>query len=238
MREIFIDTETTGLNHQNGDRIIEFGAVETVNRKVTNNNLHFYFNPGVEVTEGAFKIHGISNDFLKDKPRFEEKVQDIISYVKESRVIIHNAKFDTAFINLELSLLKEKNYQNIEYYCEIFDSLVMARKIHPGQKNSLDALCARYGVNNKHRKFHGALLDAELLAEVYLMMTGGQTNLFSDSDNFIDSMKVKKLNFLKKESNTKLLNLYNKNYSDHDDYLDFLDKKSDNKTLWRILSEK
>ena len=182
MRQIFLDTETTGLNCKDGHRIIEFGAVEVINRRVTGKNAHFYFRPDCDVSVEAFNVHGLSNEFLNDKPLFKDKVSEIISFIKGSQVIIHNAPFDLSFLDNELFLLKnDSTFIKFSNYCNIIDSLTVARKKHPGKKNSLDALCVRYGVNNKRRVLHGALLDAELLAEVYLMMTIRQDKLLFTS---------------------------------------------------------
>ncbi|WP_150467361.1 DNA polymerase III subunit epsilon [Francisella sp. SYW-9] len=177
-RQVFIDTETTGFDYKIGNRIIEFGAVEVIDRRITGNTLHFYCNPNYEVEAGALTIHGLTNDFLSDKPLFEEKAGEMIEFLKDAEVIIHNAAFDVPFINWELGLLKDNKYGTLEnHVAKIIDSLDIARKKHPLQKNNLDALCKRYQIRNDHRTFHGALLDSELLADVYLAMTGGQTNL-------------------------------------------------------------
>ncbi|QIV95965.1 DNA polymerase-3 subunit epsilon [Allofrancisella inopinata] len=177
-RQIFIDTETTGFDFKIGNRIVEFGAVEVIDRKITGNTLHFYCNPNFEVEAGALVIHGLTNEFLADKPTFDEKVDDMIEFLKDAEIIIHNAAFDVPFINWELNLLKNNKYGKLEdHVANIVDSLEVARKKHPLQKNNLDALCKRYAIRNDHRTFHGALLDSELLADVYLAMTGGQTKL-------------------------------------------------------------
>jgi len=182
MRQIVLDTETTGLEPSQGHRIIEIGCVELVNRQLTGNHYHQYINPDREVEEGAIEVHGISNEFLADKPRFEDIVEDFIEFIKGAELIIHNAPFDVGFINHEFNL-QSRNYPNVDSICSILDTLAMARKKHPGQKNSLDALCKRYEVDNAHRELHGALLDAEILADVYLRMTGGQaTLLLGDMD--------------------------------------------------------
>ena len=175
-RQLFLDTETTGFSHKYGHRVIELGVVEMIDRKVTGRHLHYYFKPDIQVDEGAFRVHGISNEQLKDAPVFEEKIEEIMSFLEGAEVIIHNAPFDIGFLNAELMRLSTKNvWGQLENICEIVDSLLLARKKHPGQKNALDALCKRYMVSNEHRKLHGALLDSQLLAEVYLLMTGGQT---------------------------------------------------------------
>ena len=178
LRQVFIDTETTGFDYKIGNRIIEFGAVEVIDRRITGNTLHFYCNPNCKVEAGALAIHGLTNEFLTDKPLFEDKVDEMINFLKDAEVIIHNAAFDVPFINWELSLLKNNKHGTLEQnVAKIIDSLELARKKHPLQKNNLDALCKRYQIRNDHRTFHGALLDSELLADVYLAMTGGQTNL-------------------------------------------------------------
>jgi len=176
MRQIVLDTETTGLDLKQGNRIIEIGCVEIINRRITDNHYHQYIQPDRESEEGAFEVHGISTEFLADKPRFADIVEDFIAYVNGAELIIHNAPFDVGFIDHELSML-DPVWGKLSDHCSITDSLVMARKKHPGQKNNLDALCKRYDVNNAKRELHGALLDAELLADVYLHMTGGQEAL-------------------------------------------------------------
>lgn len=180
MRHIVLDTETTGLEPSHGHRIIEIGCVEIINRRITENTYHQYIQPDREIDEGAYEVHGISNEFLADKPRFKDIVGDFMSFVNGAELVIHNAPFDVGFLNHELAML-EPIWGKVSDHCGITDSLVMARKKHPGQKNNLDALCKRYEVNNSKRELHGALLDAELLAEVYLRMTGGQESLLLGS---------------------------------------------------------
>jgi len=182
MRQIVLDTETTGLEPSKGHRIIEIGCVEIVNRRITENTYHQFIQPDREIDEGAFEVHGISTEFLADKPKFEDVVEDFMAYVNGAELVIHNAPFDVGFINHELAML-DPIWGEVSDHCQITDTLVMARKKHPGQKNNLDALCKRYFVNNAKRELHGALLDAELLAEVYLHMTGGQENLFQSSQS-------------------------------------------------------
>lgn len=176
MRQIVLDTETTGLEPREGHRIIEIGCVELINRRLTGNNYHQYLQPDREIDEGALAVHGISNAFLADKPRMGDVVDAFIDYVRDAELIIHNAPFDVGFINHELTLL-ERDWGRIEDYCRVTDSLVMARERYPGQRNSLDALCKRLDVDNSAREYHGALLDARILADVYLAMTGGQSSL-------------------------------------------------------------
>lgn len=177
MRQIILDTETTGFNPLTGDRIIEIGAVELIKRRLTGNNYHQYIQPERSVPADAIAVHGITDAFLKDQPKFKEVVNSFMEYVKGSELIIHNAPFDVGFINAELALLPNNPWGKIENHCTITDSLKLARRAFPGQRASLDALCKRLGVDNSNRAFHGALLDSEILADVYLLMTGGQTNL-------------------------------------------------------------
>lgn len=177
MRQILLDTETTGFDPKTGDRIIEIGAVELVKRKLTHNNYHQYIQPERDVPQDAIDVHGITNEFLKDKPVFAQVVDDFMNFVTGAELIIHNAPFDVGFINHELSMLPDNKWGIIEAHCQITDSLKMARKAYPGQRNSLDALCKRFDIDNSNRTLHGALLDSEILADVYLAMTGGQTDL-------------------------------------------------------------
>ena len=182
MRQIVLDTETTGLEPKQGHRIIEIGCVEIVNRKLTENTYHQYIQPDREIDEGAFEVHGISTEFLADKPRFGDIAEDFMQFINGAELVIHNAPFDIGFLDHELAML-DPVWGKVSDHCQITDSLVMARKKHPGQKNNLDILCKRYEVNNARRELHGALLDAELLAEVYLRMTGGQETLALGSTN-------------------------------------------------------
>lgn len=186
MRQIILDTETTGFEPHNGDRIIEIGAVEMVKRRLTDNNYHQYVFPERSVPQEAIEVHGITDEFLKDKPLFARIVDDFMEYVKGAELIIHNAPFDVGFINHELSLLADNKWGKIEDHCVITDSLKMARKTYPGQRNSLDALCKRLGIDNSNRTLHGALLDSEILADVYITMTGGQTALLLNADENSD----------------------------------------------------
>ena len=195
-RQIVLDTETTGLEPSQGHRIIEIGCVEMINRRLTGNNYHQYLQPDREIDEGAQAVHGISNEFLADKPRFPDVVKDFIEYLDGAELIIHNAPFDVGFINHEFQLAGDE-FGKVATYCTVIDTLVMARKMRPGKKNNLDVLCKEYDVNNKHRELHGALLDSELLAEVYLRMTGGQSALSLESEEVSGSAEggavIKKL---------------------------------------------
>jgi len=175
MRSIVLDTETTGLNAALGDRIIELGCIEILNRRVTGNHFHRYLNPERKSEEGALKVHGITSEFLQDKPKFRDIAAEFLDYIRDAELVIHNADFDVEFLNRELDLL---GLPKIGEHCgRVVDTLRIARDLHPGKKNSLDALCERYQVDNGHRTLHGALLDASLLAEVYLAMTRGQDSL-------------------------------------------------------------
>lgn len=176
MRQIVLDTETTGLETSQGHRIIEIGCVELFNRRLTGRHYHQYINPEREIDAGAQAVHGISNAMLADKPVFARIADDFLNFVGDAELVIHNAAFDIGFINYELNILRP-GFGSIAERCHVVDTLLMARAKHPGQKNNLDALCKRYGVDNSQRELHGALLDAEILADVYLLMTGGQTAL-------------------------------------------------------------
>ncbi len=176
MRKIILDTETTGLDPAQGHRIIEIGCVEMIGRKLTGRHYHQYINPEREIDAGAIAVHGITNEFLADKPVFAQIMEEFLAFVSGAELVIHNAPFDTGFINAEVTRVRNTAFA-IKEICAITDTLVMARERHPGQKNNLDALCKRYDVDNGHRELHGALLDAEILADVYLAMTGGQVSL-------------------------------------------------------------
>ena len=180
MRQIVLDTETTGLEPSLGHRIIEIGCVEMNNRRATGKTFQYYLNPQREVDPGAQEIHGLSNEFLEDKPFFADIASEFLVFVRGAELIIHNAPFDIGFLNKELELAAQE--QRVEDICKVLDTLVMARSIHPGQRNSLDALCKRYQIDNSNREMHGALLDARILADVYLSMTGGQAALSLDSE--------------------------------------------------------
>lgn len=181
MRQVVVDTETTGLDASQGHRIIEIACVELVNRRKTNRHYHQYLNPDRDIDDGAFEVHGISNADLQDKPSFGDIAPVFLDFIRDAELIIHNAPFDVEFLNSELQLLGPE-WGRLEDYCTVTDSLILARERHPGQKNNLDALCTRYAVDNSQRDLHGALLDAQLLLEVYLAMTGGQVTLSLDEE--------------------------------------------------------
>jgi DNA polymerase-3 subunit epsilon len=180
MRTVVLDTETTGLNASLGDRIVELGCIEVLNRRVTGNHFHRYINPERESEMGALKVHGITNEFLQDKPKFREVAAEFLDYIQGAELVIHNAAFDVEFLNLELSRIGQPPIA--EQCAGVVDSLALARELHPGKKNSLDALCERYQIDHSQRTLHGALLDASLLAEVYLAMTRGQDSLAIELD--------------------------------------------------------
>ena len=181
IRQIVLDTETTGLEPEQGHRIIEIGCVEMLERRLTGNNFHQYLQPDRQIDAAAIEVHGITNEFLADKPRFREVAKDFVEYVRGAELIIHNAPFDVGFLDHELAMLGEQSLKIAEL-CRVTDTLVMAKRMHPGQRNSLDALCKRYAIDNSHRELHGALLDAEILADVYLQITGGQALLSLENE--------------------------------------------------------
>ena len=183
MRQVVLDTETTGLEHSQGHRVIEIGCVELLDRRITRNQFHCYLNPDREIDAGAIEVHGITNEMLADKPYFADVADEFLAYINGAELVIHNAAFDVGFLNHELGLLG-KNSTTVETGCDgVIDTLALARNLHPGQRNSLDALCKRYDIDNSQRQLHGALLDAEILADVYLAMTGGQTDLSLNMDD-------------------------------------------------------
>lgn len=181
-RYVVLDTETTGMPVTDGHRIIEIGCVEVIERRLTGRHYHVYIQPDREVDEGAVAVHGITDEYLKDKPRFKDVADEFYEFIKGAELVIHNAPFDVGFIENEYALLGQIEHSNITDYCTVLDTLVMARERHPGQRNTLDALCSRYHVDNSQRELHGALLDAEILADVFLRMTGGQSSLLLAGD--------------------------------------------------------
>ena len=178
MRQIFLDTETTGLYHAQGHRVIEVAAVEVVNRRLTKHHFHYYLNPDREIDQGAQEVHGISLEFLQDKPRFADIANELITFIADSELIMHNAPFDVGFLNREFGLIEQKPVEQV--VAKVTDTLKIAKEMRPGQRNSLDALCKHFGIDNSRRTLHGALLDAELLADVYMAMTRGQDSLMMD----------------------------------------------------------
>ena len=194
-RLVVLDTETTGLSTKDGNRIIEIGCVELIDRRLTGNNFHVYINPERESEEGALRVHGLTTEFLSTKPKFAEIVHSFLDYIRDSELVIHNAPFDVGFLNYELELLRLG--QTIEAFCPIFDTLVEAKKRYPAQRNNLDALCKRFDIDNSHRELHGALLDAQILADVFLRMTGGQFSLMSEAMNAETNVMVATQNIVR-----------------------------------------
>lgn len=235
MRQIVLDTETTGLETAQGHRIIEIGCVEVINRRITKSYFHHYLQPDRKIDAGAGAVHGITDKFLRDKPRFADIVDDFMQFIKGAELIIHNADFDVGFINHELTLLKQ-NWQSLTHYCRILDTLLLARERHPGQKNNLDALCKRYDIDNTKRQLHGALLDAEILAEVYLAMTGGQINLLATEE----TNDVTQVSAIQRISAQRpplaILMPVEEEQQAHEHYLDNIDKASNGQCLWRKMA--
>jgi DNA polymerase-3 subunit epsilon len=232
MRQIILDTETTGLSAENGDRIIEIGCVELLHRKLTGHNKHFYLNPERDSHEDALRVHGISNEFLRDKPKFVQVADELLEYLEGAEIIIHNAPFDVGFLNKELELLGRGPITQI--VSNVIDSLQMAKELFPGKRNSLDALCDRLEVDNSGRTLHGALLDAELLADVYINMTRGQDALLIDvADDSAEGSSLERLDL--SQFDLPVLNASEQERTAHDDVLKQIDKASGGKTVWRAL---
>ena len=233
MRQIFLDTETTGLSADNGDRVIEIGCVELLNRKLTGNNKHFYLNPGRDSHEEALKVHGLTTEFLRDKPVFEAVADDLLAYLQGAEVIIHNAPFDMGFLNKELALLGRAPLR--EVVLSVTDTLALAKEMFPGKRNSLDALCGRLGVDNSGRTLHGALLDAELLADVYINMTRGQEALLIDTGSSQgDGQHVQTIDL--SVFKLPVLSANEQEMAAHEQVLTELDKASGGKTVWRLMA--
>jgi DNA polymerase-3 subunit epsilon len=233
MRQIVLDTETTGLSAETGDRIIEIGCVELVSRKLTGNNRHFYLNPERDSHEDALKVHGISNEFLRDKPKFAQVADELLEYLADAEIIIHNAAFDVAFLDKELELLGRPGVMS--FVSRVTDTLAMAKEMYPGKRNSLDALCDRLGVDNSSRTLHGALLDAELLADVYINLTRGQEALLIEDDAGASIGGIVTRVDLRQFTLPVLL-ANEQEAAAHEEVLKQLDKASDGKTLWRVFA--
>ena len=227
LRQVVLDTETTGLNPAEGHRIIEIGCVELINRRLTGNNYHQYLQPDREIDAEAIDVHGITNEFLSDQPRFSDTVDDFINYISGAELIIHNAAFDVGFINNELGMLGAEF--KIGDRCQILDTLKLARKMYPGQRASLDALCKRLGIENSHRTLHGALLDSEILADVYLMMTGGQNDLLLETPKS-DTQGLNPFSIKNKKLNMKVIKADEAELLHHDQWLEKMRQKDD--CLW------
>lgn len=235
-RQIVLDTETTGLSADNGDRIIELGCVELLNRKLTGNDLHLYFNPDRESHEDALKVHGLTTEFLSDKPRFELLAPDIVAYLSGAELIIHNAPFDVGFLNKEFERVGLPPLRT--HVAGVIDTLVMAKQIYPGKRNSLDGLCDRFGVDRSNRTFHGAKLDAQLLADVYINLTRGQDALLIEvaSDEPVQGMVLAEVDL--RSFTLPVLRASDDELVAHEKVLAELDKSSGGKTIFRALSEK
>ncbi|QGM81243.1 DNA polymerase III subunit epsilon [Otariodibacter oris] len=240
LRQVVLDTETTGMNFNGaphiGHNIIEIGAVEVINRRLTGRNYHVYIKPPREVDEEAIQVHGITNEMLQDKPTFAEIAPEFLEFIKGAELVIHNAPFDVGFIDQEFATLAN-NTPKVEEICQVTDSLQLARKMYPGKRNNLDALCDRLGIDNSKRVLHGALLDAEILADVFLMMTGGQIALLAedDADNSNSSQDYAVQHQIIDTDGLIVLSATEDEQEAHQKYLELLDKKSKGNCLWTTL---
>ena len=224
MDQMILDTETTGLDPNQGQRIIELGCIKLINRHLADDHYQCFFNPGRPIDAGAEQVHGITSQSLQDKPKFRERIEEIIEYIRDHELIIHNAKFDVGFLNHEFALAGRK-YGKVKDYCKVFDTLALARKLHPGQKNNLDALCKRYNVDNSNRERHGALLDSQILAQVYLAMTSGQDSFaFNKKQNQTEQAETHEPLELSKP--TKLITATEAEQQAHQEYLESMKTKS------------
>jgi DNA polymerase III subunit epsilon len=238
MRQIVLDTETTGLEVEKGHRIIELGCVELVNRRRTHRTLHHYLQPDRDIDPGAQEVHGISAEMLAGKPRFVDVAREFLEFIADAELVIHNADFDVGFLNAELRILGA-DAPKIPGCCTVMDTLTLARRLHPGQRNSLDALCKRYAVDNAGRAFHGALLDAQLLADVYLAMTGGQATLLLDQGAGETAVQQSAARPVAREGlQLSVIRASADELAEHERYLALLDKQSGGKTLWRRLGSR
>ncbi|NRA20077.1 MAG: DNA polymerase III subunit epsilon [Oceanospirillaceae bacterium] len=230
MRQIILDTETTGLEPSQGHNVIEIGCVEMIKRRLTGNNYHQYIKPDRDSDEEAIRIHGITNEFLADKPKFRDITADFLEYIRGAELIIHNAPFDIGFLNAELK--RNGCDEKVEDICSIVDSLALARRKHPGQKNNLNALCRRYGIDNSHRELHGALLDSEILADVYLLLTGGQTNLLLAEETGSDNGDISIRKLTNTASHLAVIMPSEQESAAHADFVVLLDKKTEGGSLY------
>lgn len=234
-RIVVLDTETTGLEPSKGHRIIEIGCVELVNRKLTGRHYHQYIQPEREVEEQAIEIHGITNEFLVGKPIFSDVMDEFMAFIDGAELVIHNAPFDIGFLNHELAEYGANKYKPVTHYCSVIDTLVMARQKHPGQKNNLDALCKRYGVDNSQRDLHGALLDSEILADVYLLMTGGQRALSlsdSEEDGDNNNNRTSAIRRLSATIDLPIITASAEEMALHEKKLEAIDKASQGNCVW------
>jgi DNA polymerase III subunit epsilon len=235
MRQVILDTETTGLEVEQQHRIIEIGCVELFNRRLTGRSFHRYLNPERDIEEGALQVHGLTRERLSREPTFAEVHREFLDFIRDAELIIHNAPFDVAFLNMELERIAAEH--RIDGLCRVLDSLALARQMHPGQRNSLDALCKRYSVDNSHRDYHGALLDARILAEVYLAMTGGQGSLTLSAEDDAVRIRVLKPAPLRAPADRSIvvIRANEEEIAAHEHILALLDKASSGKTVWRRL---
>ena len=235
MRQVIFDTETTGLDPAQGHRIIEVGAIELIDRRKTGRTFQQYFNPDRVVDAGALAVHGITNEFLTTQPRFAERVDGLMEFLSGAELIIHNAAFDVGFMDAEFKRLN--NRRALRDMCTVLDTLALARKLHPGQRNGLDALCKRYSVDNSGRDLHGALLDSQLLLEVYLAMTGGQATMMLDQGTHHSTASgLNGKTWSRPAGNLRVLNATEGELVEHEKTLTAVDKASNNKTVWRTLN--
>lgn len=233
MRQIVLDTETTGLKPEEGHRVIEIGCIELIDRQLTGGYFHHYVNPEREIESGAFAVHGIDNAMLANKPLFRDILDDLLAFITGAELIIHNAPFDVGFLDSEFDK-SGKKLKKITKYCQVIDTLTLARQMHPGQRNSLDALCKRYHIDNSHREYHGALLDAEILARVYLAMTGGQTSLFgvrAESNNQQEQQEAMIKENINRES-LLIISASEIELQRHTEYLEELRKLTQGQCVW------
>jgi DNA polymerase-3 subunit epsilon len=233
MRQIVLDTETTGLEPRQGHRIIEIGCVELLDRKLTGNHYHQYIQPDRDIDAGAIEVHGITNEFLADKPRFKDIAEDFLTFIKGAELVIHNAPFDVGFIDHEFGMLKPVPGA-VNDFCTVLDTLLLARQMHPGQRNSLDALCKRYDIDNSQREKHGALLDSEILADVYLAMTGGQVSLgLGVAQEHVHEHTEEIIRLNDKREPLRVIHASAEEILEHEQYLQNLDKTSDGHCVWK-----
>jgi len=235
MRQVVLDTETTGLEVEQEHRVIEIGCVELLNRRLTGRSFHRYLNPEREIDEGAQQVHGLTRERLAGEPTFSAIHLEFLEFIRDAELIIHNAPFDVAFLNSELVRIAAEH--RVADLCRVLDTLALARQMHPGQRNSLDALCKRYSVDNSHREYHGALLDARILAEVYLAMTGGQASLILSAEPETDRGRARQTAPLRSSSSVRIvvINANEEETAAHEHILALLDKTSSGKTVWRTL---
>lgn len=235
MRQVVLDTETTGLDPSQGHRVIEIGCVEIINRKLTNRHFHCYLNPDRDIDAGAIEVHGITPAFLADKPRFYQIESEFLAFVDGAELVIHNAPFDIGFLNEELARSDSTN-TSMDSFCTVLDSLVLARQRHPGQRNNLDALCKRYGIDNTQRELHGALLDAEILADLYLVMTSGQRNLLlKDEESPEQRSESRATRTAKKRPKLDVIKASEEELAAHFDRLTEIDSSSGDGAFWLTL---